>query len=110
MGKSRTTDFIKSYDEYPTPITLKYNKAGSLSSVPGGILAITVDIILLWWFINVLHENSSDGLNESLTQNIDFETVDSGSAVADGVYSFENNITAEEFDFMVEVTARDTEK
>jgi hypothetical protein len=93
MGRYSATDFIKSYDEYPTPITLKYNKAGSLSSVPGGILAITVDLILLWWFINIIKENWSDKLNESLTQNIDFGTVDSGSAVADGKYSFENNIT-----------------
>ena len=95
MGrKSATTDFIKSFDDFSKPITLRYNKGGAFASAPGGCLTILVNCVLLWWLANTLEENRSYELTENLTESMDWKLTDRYNETS-------VNLTPKEFDFMV---------
>jgi hypothetical protein len=44
---SGTLNYIKSYDEYGQPISLNYEGSETFQTLPGGLLSLTVRIILI---------------------------------------------------------------
>ena len=51
MGKSSCSKFLKQFDRYDKPVTVKYKKMGSFETSIGGACSIFAFTILTYWLV-----------------------------------------------------------